>query len=53
MITLVVVFLAECSKTWNRALLHDPPGPLASGPSSELGAQDRLRTVSHGTLEAP
>ena len=58
MITLVVVFLAECSKTWNRALLHGPPGPLASGPSSELGAQDRLRTrnrlrtVSHGTLEA-
>ena len=59
MITLVVVFLAECNKTWNRALLHGPPGPLASGPSSELGAQDRLRTrnrlrtVSHGTLEAP
>ena len=44
MISLAVVFLAGCSKTWNRALFHGPPGPLASGPSSELGAQDRLRT---------
>ena len=59
MISLAVVLLAECSKTWPWVLFRGPPGPLASAPLGWLGAQDRLRTqnrlriVSHRTLEPP
>ena len=51
MISLNVILSEECGERWAWAFFLGAPGPLASGPADELGAQDKLRTVSHRAPE--